>query len=157
VHPPSRARATQPAENWDLFAQILKRSGELSGAPIPIATGPGSQVGGRAAYGPGQLLVTWIDWRNDANANLLCDSGESTCDDIHGRFFDSVGKPLSQEFRIVGDNGNQDISSVAFGATKFLVAYNTVDTIDGQVSDAYAITVSPAAVVRQRRRRAVRH
>lgn len=148
--------ATQPTENWDLFAQIVKLSGELSGAPIPIATGPGSQVAGRAAYGTGRLLVTWSDWHNDANSNLICDSGESTCDDIYGRFFDSFGEPLSQEFRIASDNGNQDISSVAFGATIFFVAYNAVDTIDGQVSDAYGTTVSPAAIAQQRRR-AVRH
>jgi hypothetical protein len=149
--------ATQPSENWDLFAQSVKRSGELAGAAIPIATGPSSQVAGRASYGAGQLLVTWSDWRNDANSNFICDSDESTCDDIYGRFFDSLGAPVSQEFRIVGDNGNQAMSSVAFGATKFFVAYNTADTVDRHVSDAYGTTISPAAIAQRHRRRAARH
>lgn len=133
---------TEPDAQYNLLGRIVTPAGATPGNAIAIAGGNAHEIEPRVAFGAGRFLVSWSDLKNDANRNLTCDSGEGSCADIYGRFYDPNGTAASDSFAVTGENGNEVLSPVAFGATKYLVAFNSVNVVDGAVSDAKAILVA---------------
>jgi hypothetical protein len=131
-----------PDGEWDLFAQRLDTSGTAVGGVIPVTTAPGSQQMPFVAFDGSSFLVTWSDMRNDLDGDSICDGGEGTCQDIRGQFLSQSGSLLGSEFMINEDPGNQFVSPVAFGASKYLIVWTSGDEMDGAVGDVFGATIS---------------
>ncbi len=126
-----------PDGEWDLFAQLLDTSGAAVGGVIPVSTATGSQHMPAAAFDGKDFLVAWTDMRNDLDDDFICDVGEGTCLDIRGQFLSQSGSLLGPEFTINEDPGNQFVSPVAFGASKYIVVWTSGDEIEGTVGDVF--------------------
>ena len=109
------------ADNWDLFGQLVSPSATLVGGVIPISTAPGAQLGPYAAFDGVNFLVTWSDFRNDANSNYGCDPGEGLCTDIGGQFVSAAGALVGASFAVTTDAGAQAQSPTVYGAGRYLV------------------------------------
>jgi hypothetical protein len=136
-----------PDGEWDLFAQRLDTSGTAVGGVIPVTTAPGSQQMPFVAFDGSSFLVTWSDMRNDLDGDSICDGGEGTCQDIRGQFLSQSGGLLGSEFMINEDPGNQFVSPVAFGASKYMVVWTSGDEMDGAVGDVFGATISNSIFV----------
>ena len=131
-----------PDGEWDLFAQRLDTSGNAMGGVIPVSTATGSQHFPLVAFDGNSFLVTWTDMRNDLNENFTCDGGEGTCLDIRGQFLSQSGGLVGSEFTINEDPGNQFVSPVSFGGSKYFVVWTSGDEFDGTVGDVFGATIS---------------
>jgi hypothetical protein len=117
----------KPGGEWDLFGQLVDKTGSNTGSVIDISTATGTQRFACVAFGKNEYLVTWTDTRNDTNGDFVCDGGEGSCIDIRGRAFSRSGLPAGMEIKINAEAGNQFASPVAFGGSKFLVAWTNGD------------------------------
>ena len=122
---------------WDLFGQLIGKSGSKVGGVINISTAPGQQFIPLAAFDGTYYLVTWTDTRNDANKNGVCDAGEGTCWDIYGQYVSKSGTRIGTEIPVVTDAENQFISPVVSGGGKTLVVWTNGDIIDSYIGDVY--------------------
>lgn len=139
-------------ENWDVFGQIVDKSGSKVGGVISISTAAGQQFLPSIAFDGTNYLVTWTDMRNDANDNGVCDSGEGTCNDVYGQYVSKAGALVGSEFVINNDSGNQFGGVTGFNNGKYLVILSTGsgdlchEPTTGSVSsdcDAYGVFVTP--------------
>jgi hypothetical protein len=136
-------QAGGPGGEWDLFGQLVDKNGSNVGGVIDVSTAPGTQVFPCVAFGGNEYLITWTDARNDANDDFACDGGEGSCIDIRGRAFARSGLPAGPEIKINAQAGNQFGSPVAFGGSRFLVAWTDGDWIDGLVGNVFGAWVPP--------------
>ncbi len=133
-----------PNPAWDILAQRLDAAGNLIGSAFQVNSGNGHRAAlPLLAFDGINYLVTWTDYRNDANRNGVCDPGEGTCWDIYGQFISRTGSLIGTEFPIVKDSGNQFVSPLVFGGGKYLVVWTSGDTLDGTVGDVYGAFISP--------------
>ena len=115
----------QGSGQWDVLGQLVSPAGNLVGGIIPISIVPGRQILPFIAFDGASYLVTWTDFRNDANHDIVCDVGEGTCADIYGQYISSSGALAGSEFAISTEPDNQVVSPVVFANGKYLVVYNT--------------------------------
>jgi len=120
---------------WDVFGQLVNTSGNPVGGVINISTAPGQQFLPMIAFDGTNYLVTWVDMRNDANHDWVCDPGESTCWDIYGQYISISGALWGSEFPINTDAGNQFGGVAAFGGGKYLVLVSW--------DDVYGVFITP--------------
>lgn len=99
---------------WNVYGQLVTPAGALSGLVIPIATEPGSQRLPYVASDGKHYLVTWSDFSNDANNNLVCEPAEGTCADVYGLYLSKSGTPVGTAFPIAAGADNQGTSPVLF-------------------------------------------
>jgi len=85
--------------------------------------------------------------RNDLNDDFICDGDEGTCLDIRGQFLSQSGGLLGSEFVINDHPGNQFVSPVVFGASKFMVVWTSGDEMNGAFGDVFGATVSVSIFV----------
>jgi hypothetical protein len=128
----------------DLFGQFVSPSATLVGGVIPVATAPGLQLKPFIAFDGINYLITWTDLANDANGNFACEPGEGTCGDIYGQLVSPFGSRVGTNFAVEVDAGNQGISPVAYGAGKYLVAWDRDFNVPS--ADVYGAFVSPDTV-----------
>lgn len=137
---------------WDLFGQLVDKSGNLVGSVVNISTATGGQYFPHLAFDGTNYLSTWTDMRNDANKDAVCDSGEGTCIDIYGQYISKSGTLVNSEFVISNDAGNQWGWVAGFNNGKYLVLEDSGSggfchsSTSGQVSsdcDVYGVFVTP--------------
>ena len=130
--------------DWDLFGQLIDVGGSKVGSVIDVSTAQGTQRMPCLAFGENTYLITWTDTRNDANGDFVCDGGEGSCIDIRGRAFTRSGSPEGPEVKINAEPGNQLVSPVVYGGSRFLVAWTDGDWIDGLVGDVFGAFIPPS-------------
>jgi len=129
--------------NWDVFAQLVSRSGELldaAGNPgadptvnFPISVAPNSQEHPALDYGQEEYSAIWQDSRHYAFVE----------EDIYGQRISSHGETLGTNFPLVTTLSNQTSPAAAYdGLHSYLVVWqddrNSTDTgydIYGQIVD----------------------
>ena len=136
-----------PSGEWDLFGQLVDKTGSNVGGVIDISTAPGTQRFPCIAFGKDTYLITWTDTRNDTNGDFVCDGGEGSCIDVRGRAFTKASHPAGPEITISAEAGNQFASPVAYGFSRFLVAWTDGDQIDGLVGDVYGAWFPPQRLI----------
>jgi hypothetical protein len=111
----------QLPEGWDVFGQLVDKSGNLNGGVINIIAAAGSQLFPSVAFDGTNYLVAWVDLANDANLDSICDGNEGTCWNLFGRYVSKSGSLVGSEFVIDNHAGNQAGGVACFGAGKYLV------------------------------------
>ncbi|MEC4684471.1 MAG: fibronectin type III domain-containing protein [Nitrospirota bacterium] len=106
---------------WDIFGQLVDKSGNHIGNVIPVITAPGHQgLQPSIAFDGTNYLVTWIDTSSEISNWFVCDADEGTCWDIYGQYISTAGNLVGSELTINTDPGNQ-MAMVFFGGAKYLV------------------------------------
>jgi len=74
----------------------------------------------QAAWDPISVkyLAVWPDFRNDADHDLQCETGEATCADIRGQSLPSAGATLSAGPAFISNAGHQFDAALVSGAAK---------------------------------------
>jgi len=131
---------------WDLFGQLIDKSGNTVGGVISISTAAGHQIGPIIAFDGTDYLVSWTDMREDTNQDGLCDEGENTCWDIYGQYVSKAGALVGSEFVINNDAGNQLGGVGGFAGGKYFGLVNNITGFSGNDilgTDAYGVFVTP--------------
>ena len=131
---------------WDLFGQLIDKSGSKVGSVISVSTASGQQFAPSIAFDGTNYLVSWTDMRNDANGNWTCDAEEGTCSDIYGQFVSKSGALLGSEFIINNDEGNQlgGFGGYAVNGKLFGLINTGVDLALDLWGDVYGVFISSA-------------
>jgi hypothetical protein len=130
---------------WDLYGQLIDKSGNKVGDVIPISTATGTQSFPSIAFDGTDYLAAWTDLRNDADGNWSCDSGEGKCIDIYGQLISPTGNLVGSEFIIDNDSGNQ-LAFIGFSEEKYLAIISTILSIgsEGMIfGDVYGAFLTP--------------
>jgi hypothetical protein len=111
--------------NDDIYGQLISSSGSLLGSPFPITKASGRQEIGGIAFDGTNYLIVWEDFRNDADYDQQCDSGEGTCADIYGQFISPTGTLIGSEFPISTQIEEQRCPAIAFDGINYLVVWES--------------------------------
>lgn len=131
---------------WDAFGQLVAPNGSLVGSAFTITSEPGPQILTSVDFDGISYLAAWIDMKNDANGNSICDSGEGSCWDMYGRYMGKDGKLLGGKFVISTDAGNQ-MGGAGFVNGKYMAIVNSGVVMGqggiSQVASANALFITP--------------
>lgn len=137
----------QPIANWDILAQRVDDSGNLVGSAFQVNSANTARAAiPSLAFDGTNYLITWIDGRNDANKDGVCDSSEGTCWDAYGQYVSTSGALVGSEFVINNDAGNQWGFVTGFNNGKYLVLVDTGVTVNSTTElfgDVYGVFVTP--------------
>ncbi|MBZ0091318.1 MAG: hypothetical protein K8F27_03735 [Sulfuricellaceae bacterium] len=134
------------SHEWDIFGQRISPNGALVGNVIPIVTEPGAQIVPTLTFDGTYYLAVWIDAKNDANGNFICDAGEGTCWDVYGRYIGKDGSLVGNEIAISTDPGNQMGGVISFNGKSYVGISSGIVMGKGgpsQVGDTYGVFITP--------------
>lgn len=125
--PRSSKLACTLAATWLLAAAAIAQPNLTPTSLLPgddtIGLAAGDQEEPAIAFGGGQYLVAWTDWRTDRSGTLLLDQGGS---DIYAARVAADGSLIdSTPIAISLDAGNQNRPQVAWNGTDFLVTWTS--------------------------------
>jgi hypothetical protein len=123
----------------DIYGQFVTPSGELLGSPIPISTAPQGQRFPALASDGTNLLIVWVDARNQS----ACEpGGESVCfeTDTFGQFVTRSSE--SEAGTLLGSNFEISTSSfprtspvtIAFDGENYFVVFSETEILPTQCS-----------------------
>lgn len=140
------------AGEWNIYGQLVKPNGTLTGSPITIENSAGAQMATSIAYDGLRYIAVWADMNNDADYDGICDAGEGTCWDVYGRYIGKNGVPEGAKFVINSDPGNQLGFVTGYNNGKYLIVLNSRlligdNGIEG--GDVYGMFITPPAVTVQ--------
>lgn len=132
---------------WDVLAQRVDVNGNMVGTPFQVnsastkyATAP------FMAFDGTNFLVSWLDGRNDANHDGVCDAGEGTCWDVYGQYISKAGLLVGSEIVINNDAGNQLGMVTGFNNGKYLSIINMMGAgawVLWVFDDVYGVFITP--------------
>ncbi len=137
-------------KKWDVFHQLLSPTGAPIGPSPDLTTASGNNNLASVAFDGNDFLVTWTDFSNDANMDLVCDTTEASCLDVYGQYIDTTGSPSGAEFAINIEPGNQLGFLAGYGGGKYLVLINDGVTMGFQGfmnGDVYGQYVRPSTLL----------
>jgi len=138
----------QNSIGWDVYAQrVSVANGSLVGGVISVNTEPGSQMATSISFDGSRHLVTWIDMKNDANMNGVCEANEGSCWDVYGQYVGIDGVLVGSKFAISTDPGNQIGGAGCAAGGCMAVVSNGVMMGQGgpaQVGDIFGAFIYPA-------------
>jgi hypothetical protein len=129
----------------DVFGAIVTTSGDAQiPGGAPLAVGPNWQQEPAAAFGDGEYMVVWTDWRGGWNNP-----------DIYGTRVSPYGWPLDDEpFAVCVAPGLQTSPAIAYDGERYLVVWTDLERIwaarvtsEGVVLDPDRIAVSDSSYV----------
>ena len=136
------------AGEWNIFGQLVKPNGTLTGGPITIENNTDQQMITSIAFDGTNYFVVWVDMINDANNDGICDAGEGTCWDVYGRYIGKDGTPAGNKFVINNDAENQIGFVTNYHNNKYLVVVNSGIVLGEngiQGGDVYGMFITPPA------------
>lgn len=126
---------------WDVLAQRVDVNGNMVGTAFQVNSASTKYAAiPFMAFDGTNFLVTWMDGRNDANHNGVCDAGEGTCWDVYGQYISKAGLLVGSEIVINNDAGNQFGMVTGFNNGKYLAIINTGITLS---QDIYGVFITP--------------
>ncbi len=125
----------------DIYARFINTDGTLYGDEFVISEKRGaSQKFPAAAFDPfhRRFLIVWSDDR------------EQKTEKVHGQFISPEGKLIGDQFKVAGEGGNQDRTSLAFDGNRkrFLVVWRDADvgrTNEKRAKAIYGALIDPEA------------
>ena len=134
-------------KRWDVFHQLLSPTGTPIGLSPDLTAASGNKNFASVAFDGNNFLVTWTDFSNDANVDLVCDAAEASCLDVYGQYIDTTGSPSGAEFAINTEPRNQLGFLAGYGGGKYLVLIDDGITMGSQGftnDDVYGQYLSPS-------------
>ena len=119
---------------WDLFGQLIDKSGNQVGSVISISEATGHQICPIIAFDGTNYLVSWTDMREETNW------------DIYGQCVSKAGAPVGSEFVINNDAGSQLGGVGGFAGGKYFGLVNNITGFsenDILGTDVYGVFVTP--------------
>lgn len=136
----------QGTGTWDVYGQLVSPGGAKIGGVITITNEPGPQMATSVAFDGANYMAAWMDMKNDANGNAVCDTGEGTCWDMYGQYISQDGKLVGGKIVINTDAGNQ-MGGVGFANGKYMAIVNSGVVMGqggiNQVGSANALFITP--------------
>lgn len=133
------------SREWDIFGQRVSPNGALVGNVIPIVTEAGAQIVPTLAFDGANYLAVWIDAKNDANGNFICDAGEGTCWDVYGQYIGKDGALVGNKITVSTDAGNQVGGVTSFNGKSYVGISSGIVMGEGgpaQVGDTYGVFIT---------------
>jgi hypothetical protein len=122
---------------WDLFAQRVSPGAGLVGERIDVHTEAGFQSLPFIGVGPERFLVSWTDFADVRDVEQCDLEAEGSCTDLWGQFLGHDGTPRGCAFPIATDPNNQFASPSLFANDRYLVIWNSGDSLEEDDSDLF--------------------
>jgi hypothetical protein len=116
--------------DFNLFARRVSKAGDV-GPELIISAAAGRQMVPFICSDGNNWLVTWNDFRNDLDGDLVPDVGEGTFADIWGRLLNDHDELVGDEFVVNNDAGWQLGGYSAFAGGAYTVGWNDGAGING--------------------------
>lgn len=134
------------SREWDIFGQLVSPNGALVGNVIPIVTEAGAQGMPTLTFDGTNYLAVWIDAKNDANDNAICDAGEGTCWDVYGQYIGKNGALVGNKITVSTDAGNQMAGVMSINGKSYAGVSSGITMGEGgptQVGEVYGVFITP--------------
>ncbi len=127
--------------NWDVYGQLVSRTGSLVGGPIDISASANGDRGLAVSYAPAPVNRFLVVWTHDPNNDMHTSDYR-----INGRVLNGNGSFVTAPFT-VDDPARFDCQpNVAFDGTNWLVVWTNINDSTWTNADILARFVSTAGV-----------